>query len=139
MCDPESGDMRGAIQLIMTHAGNTPSVVIVNNKENGMLTTMTDGQVTGTSFYNEKKRTQPSQGMDSSKCKKIVKSKPMDLTQLQGTNNPTSTIASGAPNIIGQTLINQMTQEELNNVSANNADLRKKLRVDRIRKMTAGT
>lgn len=39
--------------------------------------------------------------MDSSKCKKIVKSKPMDLTQLQGTNNPTSTIASGAPNMIG--------------------------------------
>ena len=77
--------------------------------------------------------------MDSSKCKKIVKSKPMDLTQLQGTNNPTSSIASGAPNMIGQTLINQMTQDELNSVSANNADLRKKLRVDRIRKMTAGT
>jgi hypothetical protein len=77
--------------------------------------------------------------MDSTKCKKIVKSKPMDLTQLQGTNNLTSSIASGAPNIIGQTLINQMTQDELNSVSANNADLRKKLRVDRIRKMTAGT
>jgi hypothetical protein len=41
--------------------------------------------------------------------------------------------------MIGQTLINQMTQDELNSVSANNADLRKKLRVDRIRKMTAGT
>ena len=77
--------------------------------------------------------------MDSAKTKKIVKSKPMDLTQMQGTNNPTSTIASGAPNNVGQTLINQMTQEELNSVSANNADLRKKLRVDRIRKMTAGT
>ena len=57
MCDPDSGDMRGAIQLIMTHAGNTPSVVVVNNKETGMQTTLTDGKVTGTSFYSEKKRT----------------------------------------------------------------------------------
>jgi len=132
MCDPESGDMRGAIQLIMTHAGNTPSLV-VKNKENAAMKT------TGTSFNNEKKRTQPTQGVDAEKTKKIVKSKPMDLTQMQGTNNPTSAIASGAPNVIGQTLINQMTQDELNSVSANNADLRKKLRVDRIRKMTAGT
>ena len=43
MCDPESGDMRGAIQLIMTHAGNTPSVVVVKNKESGMSTTLTGG------------------------------------------------------------------------------------------------
>ena len=126
MCDPESGDMRGAIQLIMTHAGNTPSVVVVDGKEN-------------TSFYNDKKRAQPSQAMESAKTKKIVKSKPMDLTQMQGTNNPTSVIASGTPNNVGQTLINQMTQEEINSVSANNADLRKRLRVDRVRKITAGT
>jgi len=32
-----------------------------------------------------------------------------------------------------------MTQEEINSVSANNADLRKRLRVDRVRKITAGT
>lgn len=53
MCDPESGDMRGAIQLIMTHAGNSPSVVVKS-----------DPTGTASSFYNEKKRTQPTQGME---------------------------------------------------------------------------
>ena len=30
MCDPDSGEARGAIQLIMTNVGHSPSVVIQN-------------------------------------------------------------------------------------------------------------
>ena len=62
----------------------------------------------------------------------------MDLTQLQETNNPLSLVASGSQNEYGEVLINQMSQDDLNNIAANNADLRKKLRVDRIRKQTMG-
>ena len=43
-------------------------------------------------------------------------------------------VTSGGPNQFGEVLINQMSQDDLNNIAANNADLRKKLRVDRIRK-----
>lgn len=32
MCDPDSGDFRGAVQLIMSNVGHTPSVVIENVK-----------------------------------------------------------------------------------------------------------
>lgn len=43
-------------------------------------------------------------------------------------------VTSGGPNQFSEVLINQMSQDDLNNIAANNADLRKKLRVDRIRK-----
>jgi len=62
----------------------------------------------------------------------------MDLTQLQGTNNPASTIAAGV-NYATQTLLSQMTDDQINRVSENDADMRKKLRVDRVRKMTMGS
>ena len=62
----------------------------------------------------------------------------MDLTKLQQTNNPASSIAAGV-NYATQTLISQMTEDQITQVSEHDADLRKKLRVDRVRKMTMGS
>ncbi len=42
-------------------------------------------------------------------------------------------------NLAAQTLLSQMTEEQIENVQTNNADLRKKLRVDRVRKLTMGS
>ena len=36
MCDPDSGEFRGALQLIMSNVGHQPSVVIQDTKENNM-------------------------------------------------------------------------------------------------------
>ena len=84
------------------------------------------------------KRSQPSQVDPTgkqSKYKKVVKSKPMDLTKMQQSNNTANLMATHTG---GQTLISQMTPQQISQVSMQNADLRKKLRVDRVRKMTMG-
>lgn len=57
----------------------------------------------------------------------------MDLTQMQNTNNPANSLTAGA-NFAAQSLLSQMNENQINSVSQNNADLRKKLRVDRVRK-----
>jgi hypothetical protein len=84
MCNPESGDFNGAIQLIMSNVGHVPSVVIKPEENN-------------------RARLQPSQSKATG-TKKIVKSKPMDLTALQGTNNPASSISAGV-NFAANTLL----------------------------------
>ena len=38
MCDPESGDFRGAVQLVMSNVGHTPSVVVVSDSQNKGIT-----------------------------------------------------------------------------------------------------
>jgi hypothetical protein len=69
MCDPDSGDERGSIQLIMSNVGHSPSVTI---QAAPLLPSSDDAA---------KRRTQPSQATDSKpSSKKIVKSSPMDLT-----------------------------------------------------------
>lgn len=99
MCDADSGEFRGAIQLIMTNAGSTPSVSVVETANaNPSELSLKDKSGKG--------KVQPSQGAnhDSSKCKKVVKSKPMDLTQMQNTNNPANSITAGV-NYAAQTLL----------------------------------
>jgi hypothetical protein len=77
----------------MSHVGHTPSVTMVSTNDMG--------QTTHAGFLEkDKRRTQPTQSQDPTKAKKIVKSKPMDLTQLQGTNNPVTQIAAGSSNLM---------------------------------------
>ncbi|CDW71325.1 UNKNOWN [Stylonychia lemnae] len=134
MCDPDTGEFRGSIQLIMSNQGKYVSIKEIYDHKMDTLN-MRDGSPT-------KSRLQPSQNDPNkqSKYRKVIKSKPMDLTKIQQTNNETSLLAThvGMNTNYNQSIISQMSHQQLSAVQQQNADLRKKLRVDRVRKMTIG-
>ena len=80
--------------------------------------------------------------------KKVVHSKPMDLTRVQQTNNPMNSELFGGSTAVNDSMkggrivkslkdsaiLDTLNQNELS-ASVQNADLRKKLRVDRVKKM----
>eukprot|EP00347_Sterkiella_histriomuscorum_P000155 403376962 len=143
MCDPDTGDFRGAIQMIMSNQGKYVSI----QEEEGMMRSKANGVLGDTinqrSGSPQKSRFQPSQQDGSGKkgkYKKIVKSKPMDLTKMQQTNNDVNMITGngGTVNNFNQSILSQMNTTQISQAQTMNADLRKKLRVDRVRKMTIG-
>lgn len=129
MCDPETGDFKGAIQVIMSNQGRLPSVTEEEQKRSQSMSP-------------QKNRVQPAQGEDKkSKYKKVVKSRPMDLTKQQETNNTTNIQATHgglATENFNKSIMSQMNQSQVSFATTNNADLRKKLRVDRVKKQTMG-
>lgn len=56
---------------------------------------------------------------------------------MQQTNNEANLLATHVGNT-NASIMSQMNHEQISHASMNNADLRKKLRVDRVRKMTMG-
>ena len=128
----------------MKNAGEYPSV-----NEQGVKVGQ-KGQMMEDS--NKTRRQQPGQGTSTRKNKKIVTSKPMDYSEIvqaqslfdkKGTldNAETTTDDYGnktfKSNDYTQVLLNQMNRHQLV-ASERDEDLRKRLRVDRVRKMTMG-
>jgi len=99
MCDPENGEFRGAVQLIMSNSGRVPNVYEERHEPSP-----------------EAKRLQPSQSQH--KHKKLVRSKPMDLTKHQHETQSATTIRgmTGSFNF-KDSLLNQITPQEAEAVS----------------------
>jgi hypothetical protein len=147
-CAPSSTtqEMRGSIQIIMSNHGSTEKSQIIQDPHGHRPNTSAS---LNESLERIRAGQQPTQS-NSHGYKKVVRSKPMDLQQAQarshaeamGDTQKYSTM-HGAKEVpqsfkdLNGSIIDNMDHNQLQGANMN-ADLRKKLRVDRVKKMTLG-
>jgi len=146
-CAPSSTtqEMRGSIQIIMSNHGSTEKSQFVQDPHGNRQNT---SESLNESLNRIRAGQQPTQNNHG--YKKVIRSKPMDLQQAQdrshaeamGDTQKYSSMTGGKEvpqsfKDLNGSLIDNMDHNQLKGANMN-ADLRKKLRVDRVRKMTMG-